>query len=85
MKKIPTAISAYMAHIGSKGGKGNSTEQQRERATNAWAKLSPAERSAEMKRRALVRNARKKEEEEEKALDARKKMKAAQKRRRASK
>jgi general stress protein YciG len=43
----------YMSEIGRKGGKAASNQAEAGRA--AWATMTPAERSIEMKRRAAVR------------------------------
>ena len=46
-------VKKYMAEIGRKGGKAASNQAEAGRA--AWATMTPAERSIEMKRRAAVR------------------------------
>ena len=46
-------VRKYMAEIGRKGGKAASNQSEAGRA--AWANMTPAERSKEMKRRAAVR------------------------------
>lgn len=56
--KINPAVSAYMAEIGAKGGKANSRASQSARAKKAWANMTKAQRSAELKKRAKVRAAK---------------------------
>lgn len=54
-KPIHPAVREHMAAMGSKGGKAGSSANKAKAGKAAWADLSPAERSAEMKRRAKVR------------------------------
>jgi hypothetical protein len=65
-KKKKVVDSVYMAKIGSKGGKANSSESLGERSRSAWAKLSDKQRSNVMKERAKIRAKRKKELEKSK-------------------
>ena len=65
-KKKKVVDPAYMAKIGSKGGKANSSESLGERSRSAWAKLSDKHRSRIMKQRAKIRAKRKKELENSK-------------------
>ena len=46
-------VKKYLAEIGRKGGKAASNQSEAGRA--AWANMTPAQRSKEMKRRAAVR------------------------------
>ncbi len=56
---IPEAVRAYFSEIGRKAWKGMSAKVKKERASRAarlrWEAMTPEERSAEMKRRAVVR------------------------------
>ena len=47
-----------MAEIGAKGGRANSRASQSARAKKAWANMTKAQRSAELKKRAKVRAAK---------------------------
>jgi len=51
MSEIPKAVRDYMAAMGRKGGKSKSPAGGKA----VWAKMTPAQRSEEMKRRAQVR------------------------------
>ncbi len=52
-KPTHPAVAEYMAALGRKGGKANSNHAAGGKAV--WAKMTPAQRSKEMKRRAKVR------------------------------
>ena len=54
-KQISEAARAYMSEIGKRGGKNN--KHQSKAAQTYWAKLTPEERSEEMRRRAEKREA----------------------------
>lgn len=57
---VPETVRAYFSEIGRKAWKGVSAKAKKARASHAahsrWESMTPEERSAEMKRRARVRN-----------------------------